>query len=704
MDILNTVKEEYSPKNNSLLKRKFTQTDNSKEFIEIDDDSDSDDDGIYNAQNPPKIATITIEGKGTLVIYENDPKFQILNKVYDDTMRELNGDDLFLNMLSSNLDLDVISLSDSTDPEEYNEKEKVVAKNQYDIKEIPQSTQNNNKVDIKKEDTSEIILGEEQMALINLIVDQNKSVFFTGSAGSGKSVVLKEIIARLRQKYPEKDSVAVTASTGLAALNIEGRTYHSHFGIGLGTESAKDIFETLSKNKDKKKKWTCCKVIIIDEISMVENMMITKLSKIAQLFHNNEKPFGGIQVIFCGDFFQLPPVITDFSTFKQAFGELTTEDYNKYKRARYAFMSPEWGKALDHEVTLTKVYRQRTDPEFVKILNEVRIGEVSDEADLQFKVLNRELDVLNGVEAANLYPTRNEAIAHNNYRLKELKGKPIVYECVKGGSLKGTPQFDKICSSFLAPDQIKLKIGCQVMLIKNQNDKLVNGSLGKIIDFVTQDDVMMFHIEKKLPKGCYGMLEKDPYYNFLTMKNVDHIGDQFAKYPVIKFISPNNNPDDAILSIVLPEMFEFLEHRTQKKLVYKSQLPLILAWALSVHKSQGQTYSYVKINLEKTFEVGQAYVALSRVTDRKGLQVIGWHSSKIKANPQVVEYCKHIKPINQISNDKEDENEITNNHKETRKLNIAPGQIIIQNNKKMVSLGGGSFTNLSDFDSDSDSD
>ena len=704
MDILNTVKEEYSPKNNSLLKRKFTQTDNSKEFIEIDDDSDSDDDGIYNAQNPPKIATITIEGKGTLVIYENDPKFQILNKVYDDTMRELNGDDLFLNMLSSNLDLDVISLSDSTDPEEYNEKEKVVAKNQYDIKEIPQSTQNNNKVDIKKEDTSEIILGEEQMALINLIVDQNKSVFFTGSAGSGKSVVLKEIIARLRQKYPEKDSVAVTASTGLAALNIEGRTYHSHFGIGLGTESAKDIFETLSKNKDKKKKWTCCKVIIIDEISMVENMMITKLSKIAQLFHNNEKPFGGIQVIFCGDFFQLPPVITDFSTFKQAFGELTTEDYNKYKRARYAFMSPEWGKALDHEVTLTKVYRQRTDPEFVKILNEVRIGEVSDEADLQFKSLNRELDVLNGVEAANLYPTRNEAIAHNNYRLKELNGTPIVYECVKGGSLKGTPQFDKICSSFLAPDQIKLKIGCQVMLIKNQNDKLVNGSLGKIIDFVTQDDVMMFHIEKKLPKGCYGMLEKDPYYNFLTMKNVDHIGDQFAKYPVIKFISPNNNPDDAILSIVLPEMFEFLEHRTQKKLVYKSQLPLILAWALSVHKSQGQTYSYVKINLEKTFEVGQAYVALSRVTDRKGLQVIGWHSSKIKANPQVVEYCKHIKPINQISNDKEDENEITNNHKETRKLNIAPGQIIIQNNKKMVSLGGGSFTNLSDFDSDSDSD
>ena len=704
MDILNTVKDEYSPKNNSLLKRKFTQTDNSKEFIEIDDDSDSDDDGIYNAQNPPKIATITIEGKGTLVIYENDPKFQILNKVYDDTMRELNGDDLFLNMLSSNLDLDVISLSDSTDPEEYNEKEKVVAKNQYDIKEIPQSTQNNNKVDIKKEDTSEIILGEEQMALINLIVDQNKSVFFTGSAGSGKSVVLKEIIARLRQKYPEKDSVAVTASTGLAALNIEGRTYHSHFGIGLGTESAKDIFETLSKNKDKKKKWTCCKVIIIDEISMVENMMITKLSKIAQLFHNNEKPFGGIQVIFCGDFFQLPPVITDFSTFKQAFGELTTEDYNKYKRARYAFMSPEWGKALDHEVTLTKVYRQRTDPEFVKILNEVRIGEVSDEADLQFKSLNRELDVLNGVEAANLYPTRNEAIAHNNYRLKELNGTPIVYECVKGGSLKGTPQFDKICSSFLAPDQIKLKIGCQVMLIKNQNDKLVNGSLGKIIDFVTQDDVMMFHIEKKLPKGCYGMLEKDPYYNFLTMKNVDHIGDQFAKYPVIKFISPNNNPDDAILSIVLPEMFEFLEHRTQKKLVYKSQLPLILAWALSVHKSQGQTYSYVKINLEKTFEVGQAYVALSRVTDRKGLQVIGWHSSKIKANPQVVEYCKHIKPINQISNDKEDENEITNNHKETRKLNIAPGQIIIQNNKKMVSLGGGSFTNLSDFDSDSDSD
>ena len=189
-----------------------------------------------------------------------------------------------------------------------------------------------------------VFLSDEQMSVLKLVAEQKKSVFFTGSAGTGKSVLLREIIKALRAKYTkELDRVAVTASTGLAACNVGGVTLHSFAGIGLGKEAVPELVKKIKRNQKAKNRWLRTKVLIVDEISMVDGELFDKLEAIARAIRNNGRPFGGLQLIITGDFFQLPPV-PDFG-----------------KVSKFSFDASTWNTSIEHTIGLTQVFRQK-DP------------------------------------------------------------------------------------------------------------------------------------------------------------------------------------------------------------------------------------------------------------------------------------------------------------------------------------------------------
>ena len=196
----------------------------------------------------------------------------------------------------------------------------------------------------KKSSVARVFLSDEQKKVLTLVSDERKSVFFTGSAGTGKSVLLREIIKVLREKYKrEPDRVAVTASTGLAACNVGGVTLHSFGGIGLGKEDVPELVKKIKRNQKAKNRWMRTKVLIVDEISMVDGELFDKLEGVARTIRNNGRPFGGIQLIITGDFFQLPPVP------------------DSGKIAKFAFDAATWNTSIEYTIGLTHVFRQK-DP------------------------------------------------------------------------------------------------------------------------------------------------------------------------------------------------------------------------------------------------------------------------------------------------------------------------------------------------------
>ena len=196
----------------------------------------------------------------------------------------------------------------------------------------------------KRKTVPKVFLSDEQKAVLNLVCEKSKSVFFTGSAGTGKSVLLREIIKMLRDKHRlQPDRIAVTASTGLAACNVGGVTLHSFAGIGLGKESAPELVRKIKKNAKAKQRWMRVKTLIIDEVSMVDGELFDKLEEIGRMIRSNGRPFGGIQLVITGDFFQLPPV----------------PDYGR--ASKFSFDAATWNTSIEHTIGLTQVFRQK-DP------------------------------------------------------------------------------------------------------------------------------------------------------------------------------------------------------------------------------------------------------------------------------------------------------------------------------------------------------
>ena len=195
----------------------------------------------------------------------------------------------------------------------------------------------------KKQTVAKLLLSHEQKHILDLVVQKKKSVFFTGSAGTGKSVLLRQIIQELRKTHiREPDRVAIAASTGLAACNIGGVTLHSFAGIGLGKDTVEEHVKKIKKNTKARHRWLRTKILIVDEISMIDGDLFDKLEQIARVVRNNGRPFGGIQLVITGDFFQLPPV-------------------TKTKTPKFAFDANTWNTAIEYTIGLHHVFRQK-DP------------------------------------------------------------------------------------------------------------------------------------------------------------------------------------------------------------------------------------------------------------------------------------------------------------------------------------------------------
>ena len=389
------------------------------------------------------------------------------------------------------------------------------------------------------------------------ILKSGDNVFLTGSAGAGKTYVLNQYIQYLKAR---KIPVSITASTGIAATHLQGTTIHAWSGIGIKDSLSSRQLKELKDKKYLKKHIEKTKVLIIDEISMLHRRQFDLVNEVLQYFRENDKPFGGIQVVLCGDFFQLPPIGSS--------GEIN--------RDKFCFMSQSWLNANLSICYLTDQYRQ-TEGELNNILNEIRSGMVTDRS---ISILSNSKESIAIEEPTKLYTHNLDVDRINSTQIAAIKGRKKSFKAKIKGNLKLA---ESIKRSIMAPESLVLKKDAKVMFVKNNYEKgYLNGSLGTIINY--NDD----------------------------------------GNPVVRL----NNGYEITAE---PEDWR-IEDETGKLLVSYVQVPLRLAWAITVHKSQGMTLDGAVMDLSKTFEKGQGYVALSRVKGLEGLQLMGFNQTALEVD------------------------------------------------------------------------
>lgn len=431
-----------------------------------------------------------------------------------------------------------------------------------------------------------MLLNKLQQSALNSMKN-GKNVFITGLGGTGKTELMKEYIKWHQNRYEEKslDYLAVTSTTGVSAILLpRGKTIHSFAGIGVGEQSAEILFKNIMKAFTKKLKWTRVKTIIIDEVSMLSPELFEKLDYIARNIKRKiEIPFGGIQIILSGDFCQLPAV----------------------KSTRFCFESPLWKELIDETIYLKENMRQ-SNSEFQSCLSEIRMGKCSKETRKILKSrLGAQLSNNSGIMPTILYAKKEMVSSINRSNLSILLGSDVerhIYDYKLSIKQKDNTKIpsdkvieylkSKVVKDVNAENTLTLAVGCQVMLTTNTNVEygLINGSRGIIVNF---------------DNG----------------------------FPIVKFI---NGVEEKITR----HIWTFDEDTVE---ISYSQIPLILGYAFTIHKSQGATIDFVETDIgDSIFEYGQAYVALSRVRTLEGLTLSGFNKKKIKTHPNVIEFYEAI--------------------------------------------------------------
>ena len=431
-------------------------------------------------------------------------------------------------------------------------------------------------------------LNTEQKELFNKIVEKRISLFFTGCAGTGKSFVLQCVIEELRLRYSKPETIAVTASTGKAAFGIGGSTLHSFAGIGLGLGSLEDVYKRVQFNKNASNRWREVQTLIIDEISMIDAELFEKLEYIARKIRKTDSKFGGIQLVLVGDLLQLPPV---------------SENNNLKKRI---IESQCWKECINEYVLLKHVFRQQ-DINFIRVLTCIRIGAITDEVRKFMNKLQQEKDFGGESGPVNLYATRNKTEQHNKSKLDSIEGEIVRYSAkdTYGRNIKSNTYLLDSCQ---APPILELKVGAQVMLIRNINKDLVNGTVGTVTNFSRR------------------IQGRDSVTN--TEFDTESI-------PIVRFDLINGR---TFTRPMKRELWECLSSTGQFQ-ASRRQVPLILAWAVTIHKSQGQTIQKVRADVSEVFESGQLYTALSRAVSADALQVIGFDPDRVKVDEVCLKFC-----------------------------------------------------------------
>ncbi len=454
------------------------------------------------------------------------------------------------------------------------------------------------------------------------ILKTGQNVFLTGSAGSGKTYTLNQYINYLRAR---RVPVAVTASTGIAATHMSGTTIHSWSGIGIKDELSERDLSTLARKQFLADRLKDTAVLIIDEISMLHAKQLNAVNQVLKHVRKNDAAFGGIQIVVAGDFFQLPPI----------------GSRGESNRDKFAFMSEAWLEAKLQICYLSEQHRQVSEAangglDLDDILNQIRRQEVTFEA---IAALEATIDQDVDIKRTRLYTHNLNVNDINDKELAALDGEMLCFESLATGDKK---LVDTLKKTVRTQDELTLKVGAKVMFIRNNNELGVsNGTMGELIGFaaVKVDD-------NKAQNAAKNDAQKDS--DEKSIESDDNDGDSNGantattknkKVPSKIEIKNNATPKMPVVRLnsgreVIAEPEEWIiEDETGEVLASYQQVPLCLAWAITIHKSQGMTLDAAEIDLSRTFELGQGYVALSRLKSLAGLKLLGMNEMSLQLDP-----------------------------------------------------------------------
>lgn len=448
-------------------------------------------------------------------------------------------------------------------------------------------------------------LHEEQCRAFNTI-RAGKNVFLTGPGGTGKSYFLDRLVKEIPRISNKK--IAVTAMTGCAAvlLGNHAKTLHSWAGIGLGKASADELIKTMKHTS--KENWKKTHILVIDEISMMTAELFEKLDAIGRSIRKKTAPFGGLQIVLVGDFYQLPPVRRDISGGDEMLFETKT-----------------WINTVQEIVEFSQIYRQR-DPVFQEILLAARQGKLTADhlailearRDLNWKQLH--------VKPTLIFSRKEEVDKINTANMRAIKSDHVIFDAqtIYSKHAPALPEAEiQRMSDYYDRDaqysvQCELAAGAQVMLISNLDSTagLVNGSRGIILRFVTADSEFV-----KFPS------------------NVPATADisNFPLFPLVEFANGETR-------IIGPAFWGIDQGLDGENCIYRAQIPLRLAWATTIHKAQGASLDCALVDVgRRTFEYGQAYVALSRVRSLDALYIWDLDPAAFKTHSKVRAFYDTLK-------------------------------------------------------------
>ena len=425
------------------------------------------------------------------------------------------------------------------------------------------------------------MLQSEALAILNA----GANVFLTGAPGAGKTYVLGEFIAAARKAGA---SVAVTASTGIAATHVNGQTIHSWSGVGVATALTANLLKQIRTRRRRRIQET--DVLVIDEVSMLHAWLFDMVDQVCRAIRHDPAPFGGLQVVLSGDFFQLPPVSVSGRN-HDLLGPTpefiaSRERYAKAGRNPDGFITESlvWNELDPVVCYLTEQHRQ-DDGKLLGVLTDIREGSVS-QADRDVLVTRLGRMPEPGEVAVNLFPVNRQADSLNDLRLAQIGEAEHAFFAEQSGPAN---LVDRLKKNMLAPERLVLKTGAAVMALRNDQDhQYVNGSLGTVRGFAPET------------KGGWPIVEFENG-NIVTMRQA---------------------------------AWEMTDGETV--LASVKQVPLRCAWAITIHKSQGMTLDRAVMDLRRTFAPGMGYVALSRVESLDGLYLAGVNERMFYVSPDAV--------------------------------------------------------------------
>lgn len=411
-----------------------------------------------------------------------------------------------------------------------------------------------------------------------LILKTGANVFLTGEPGAGKTYTINKYIAYLKEHHIEH---SITASTGIAATHIGGMTIHSWSGIGIKENLNKYDLDKIATSEYLNRRIVKTKVLIIDEISMLHANTLAMVDMVCRLIRQNDEPFGGLQIIFVGDFFQLPPI--NKKNKQDDRQEKEIQLFEEEETGDFAYQSPAWRRASPVICYIHEQHRQ-DDEDFLDLLLAIRRGTLEGEhlEYLKSRFVKREEFPPN---ITKLFSHNLDVDRVNTEMLSKIAGVEKKFLMNSTGKENIVTTLKKGC---LSPEVLILKKGAIVMCTKNNpKERYVNGTLGEVIEF-----------------------------------------DSFSGNPIIRTLSGHH-------ITITPLDWSVEENGKIKGKI--SQIPLRLAWAITVHKSQGMSMDSAIMDLSSVFEYGQGYVALSRVRRMTGLYLLGFNDMSLKVHPEILE-------------------------------------------------------------------